>query len=68
MTYGNNGNGYSYSPDRRYDVDHYNNNRTQFLGANGNRSNGYYYSSSAYYTSKPATCGWYDGSGRYHAN
>jgi hypothetical protein len=39
--------------------------RSQFLGASGNRQNGYYYSPSCS-TSKPASTGWYDGAGRYH--
>lgn len=38
---------------------------SQFLGASGNRQNGYYYSPT-YSTSKPASTGWYDGAGRYH--
>ena len=38
---------------------------SQFLGASGNRQNGYYYSPSRS-TSKPASTGWYDGAGRYH--
>lgn len=39
--------------------------RSQFLGASGNRQNGYYYSP-GYSTPKPTTAGWYDGAGRYH--
>ena len=62
MMYGNSSMGYSYSPDRRNDrVDHFNT-RSQFLGANGSRQGGYYYSP----TPKPASTGWYDGAGRYH--
>ncbi len=38
---------------------------SQFLGASGNRQNGYYYSPNRF-TSKPTTAGWYDGAGRYH--
>ena len=48
-TYGNNGNGYGYSPNRRYDVDRFNNNRSTFTNASGNRVNGYY--SNPYMTS-----------------
>jgi hypothetical protein len=69
MYYGNNGNGYSYSPDRRNDrVNHYSYS-SQFINANGSRQTGYYASnySSYNYNSKPAT-GWYDGAGRYHEN
>lgn len=65
MLYGNSSMGFSYSPDRSRDVSH-DNLRSQFLGASGNRQNGYYYSSSSYYTPKPASTGWYDGAGRYH--
>ena len=43
MMYGNSSMGYSYSPDRSRDVSH-NNLRSQFLGANGSRQGGYYYS------------------------
>ena len=35
--YGNSSMGMGYSPDRSRDVDHYNNNRSQFLGASGSR-------------------------------
>ena len=66
MMYGNSSMGFSYPPDRRNDrVDH-SNLRSQFLGASGSRQSGYYYSLSSYYTSKPASAGWYDGAGRYH--
>lgn len=66
MMYGNSYTGYSYSPDCRKDrVDH-SNLHSQFLGANGNRQNGYYYSPISYSTSKSASTGWYDGAGRYH--
>ena len=66
MMYGNSSMGFSYSPDRRNDrVDH-SNLRSQFLGASGNRQNGYYYSPTSYYAPKPASTGWYDGAGRYH--
>ena len=65
MLYGNSSFGYSYSPDRSSDVSH-DNLHSQFLGASGNRQNGYYHSPSGYYTSKPAATGWYDGTGRYH--
>lgn len=66
MYYGNNGDGYSYSPNRRNDrVNHYSYS-TLFLGANGNRQTGYY-SSSYNYNSKRSS-GWYDGAGRYHEN
>ena len=43
MMYGNSSMGYSYSPDRSRDVSH-NNLHSQFLGANGSRQGGYYYS------------------------
>ena len=66
MLYGNSSMGFSYSPDRSNDrVDH-SNLSSQFLGASGNRQNGYYYSPSSYYSPKPASAGWYDGAGRYH--
>lgn len=66
MMYGNNSNGYSYSPDRRNDrVDH-SNLRSQFLGASGSRQGGYYYFSTSYSASKSTSTGWYDGAGRYH--
>lgn len=42
--FGNSSMGMGYSPDRSRDVDHYNNNRSQFLGASGSRQGGYYYS------------------------
>ena len=66
MMYGNSSMGFSYSPDRRNDKVDHSNNRSMFLGANGNRQNGYYYSPTSCYTSKPTTTGWYDGAGRYH--
>lgn len=50
--YGNSSMGMGYSPDRSHDVDHYNNNRSQFLGASGSRQGGYYYSPSYSSTSK----------------
>lgn len=65
MLYGNSFTGYGYSPNRSRDVNH-NNLRSQFLGANGNRQTGYYYSPSSYSTSKPASADWYDGASRYH--
>ena len=67
MMYGNNSNGFSYSPDRSRDkVNHYNS-RSQFLGASGSRQAGYYYSPSAFYaSSKTSASGYYDGAGRYH--
>jgi hypothetical protein len=64
MMYGNRSEGFAYSPDRRNDrVDHYNN-RSQFIGANGNRQYGYYGESTSYYAQKKS--GYYDGAGRYH--
>lgn len=65
MMYGNNSNGYAYSPDRSRDVTH-NNLQSRFIGANGNAQNGYYASNYSGYNTTKKT-GWYDGAGRYHA-
>ena len=64
MMYGNRSMGYSYSPDTRKDKVNHNNLRTPFLGASGNKQNGYYYSATPTYSNKP-TAGYYDGAGRY---
>lgn len=64
MMYGNNSNGYGYSPDRRNDRVNHNNLHSQFIGASGSRQGGYYYSIPNNYKSNSA--GWYDGAGRYH--
>ena len=62
--YGNSSMGYGYSPDRSRDVNH-DNIGSQFLGANGSRQGGYYYSPSNGYFSKPTTNGRYLGNGQY---
>ena len=72
MLYGNSSFGFSYSPDRSRDIDRFNpstrgnyNNPLQY--GNGNRSYGYYGSTSTAYTSTvKKSGGWYDGAGRYH--
>ncbi len=68
MLQGNSYTGYSFSPDRRNDKVNHNNLRSQFLGAEGSRQGGYYYSPSQSYASKSTKSGWYDGAGRYHEN
>ena len=66
MMYGNSSTGFSFSPNRSRDVDHYNNHYSNNLKfGNGNASVGYYGSSSNAYAPK-AKMGWYDGAGRYH--
>ena len=66
MLYGNHSVGYSYSPDTRKDKVNHDNLQTSFLGASGNKQNGYYYSATSTYSNKSTTVGWYDGAGRYH--
>ena len=61
--YGNSSMGYGYSPDRSRDVNHDHIN-SQFLGANGSRQGGYYYSATPTYN-KPTTKGRYLGNGQY---
>lgn len=68
MYYGNNANGYGYSPNRSYDVDRFNqstygNYPTTY--ANGNKQNGYYYSACSSYTNRPKTIGRYLANGQY---
>ena len=68
MMYGNSSMGFSYSPNRSYDVDRFNpSTRSNYTPtyASGSRQGGYYHSPS-YCASKPTTAGWYDGAGRYH--
>ena len=68
MLYGNNSNGYSYSPDRRNDRVNHHNNTSRFYNANGNAQCGFY-SGNFYDFSNRETAnntGWYDGAGRYH--
>ena len=65
MKYGNSSMGYSYSPDRRNDKVNHDDLRSTFLGANGNRQNGYYSSSSSSYASKSNNKGRYLGNGQY---
>ena len=62
--YGNSSMGMGFSPDRSRDVNHYNYNRSQFLGASGSRQGGYY-SCSNRYSNRPTTSGRYLGNGQY---
>ena len=65
MMYGNNSNGYSYSPDRSKDVDRFNPSTRSNYSTSYN-ANGYNCYASTYST--PKKSGWYDGAGRYHEN
>jgi len=69
MMYGNNSNGFSYSPDRSRDVNRFNpstrgNYSTAYANASGSKASGYYYTATPTY-SKPTTQGRYLGNGQY---
>ena len=65
MMYGNNGNGYGYSPSRANEEVNRFNYSAQFVNASGSRQGGYYYSATPRYTTNKSK-GYYDGAGRYH--
>lgn len=66
--YGNSSMGMSYSPDRRYDVDRFNEStRSNYSPtyARGSRQGGYYHSSTPTCYNRSATKGRYLGNGQY---
>ena len=67
MLYGNNGNGYGYSPNRANEEVNRFNYSSNFNGVSGSRQGGYYYSATPRYTTSKSN-GYYDGRGVYHAN
>jgi hypothetical protein len=66
MMYGNNSNGFAYSPDRRNDKVNHDNLHSSFIGANGSRQGGYYYSANNNnYSYGNKSRGHYDGRGQW---